>query len=280
MPFGLCSAPATYQRLMGKMLSRLIPKKCMVYPDDVLVMGRTFQEHLDNLIQVLERLSRAGLQLQPKKCHLAQQKVAYLGYVISSFGISVDTSKVEAVKSFPVPKNLKQLRSFVGLASYYCRFIQGFSRIASSLFMLTKKDVPYVWSSDCQKAFDELKDRLTKAPVLVFPNFAECFILETDASGLGLGAVLSQKQHDGKVAPITYASRTLQQHKKNYGILELEALAVVWAAKHFRTYLYGHLCDVITDHEALKGFLNTPHPSGKLTRWGLALQELDLKIHY
>ena len=121
---------------------------------------------------------------------------------------------------------------------------------------------------------------MIKAPVLVFPNFAECFILETVASGLGLGAVLSQKQLNGKVAPIAYTSQTLQQHEKKYGTLELEALAVVWAAKHFRTYLYGRWCDMMTDHEALKGLLNTPHPSGKLAKWGLALLELDLKIHY
>ena len=151
---------------------------------------------------------------------------------LDNFGNFADISKVEAINSFPVPKSLKQLCSFVELVSYYRQFIQGFSRIASPLFMLTKKDIPYICSSDCQKAIDELKDCLTKAPVLVFPNFAECFILETGASGLGLGAVLSQKQLDGKVAPIAYASRTLQQHKKNYGILELEALAVVWAAKH------------------------------------------------
>ena len=121
---------------------------------------------------------------------------------------------------------------------------------------------------------------MIKAPVLVFPNFAEGFILETDASGLSLGAVLSQKQLDGKVAPIAYASQTLQQYQKNYGISELKALAVVWVARHFRAYLYGHPCDVITDHETLQGLLNTPHPSGKLARWKLALQELDLKIHY
>ena len=140
--------------------------------------------------------------------HLAQQKVVYLGYVISSFGISADTSKVEAVNSFPVPKSLKQLHSFVGLASQFRQFIQGFSRIASPLLMPTKKDAPYVWSSDCQKAFDKLKDCLTKAPVFAFLNFAERFILETNASGLGLRAVLFQKQLDGKVAPIAYASLT------------------------------------------------------------------------
>ena len=280
MPFGLCNAPATFQRLMGRVLSGMIPKKCMVYLDDILVVGRTFQEHLDNLREVMKRLRYAGLRLKPKKCYFAQSQVVYLGFVISNTGLSADTKKVEAVSGFPVPKDVKQLRSFLGLASYYRRFILGFSKIANPLFALTKKDVPYVWKDDCQQAFDELKDRLTKAPVLVYPDFSERFILETDASGVGLGAVLSQKQASGNVAPIAYASRTLQSHEKNYGISELEALAVVWATKHFRTYLYGHSCDVITDHEALQALLNTPHPSGKLARWGLALQELDLKIHY
>lgn len=228
----------------------------------------------------MERLRCAGFQLKPKKCHFAQSQVVYLGFVVSNSGIAADTKKVETVSDLPVLKEVKQLHSFFGLVSYYRRFILGFSKIANLLLALTKKDVPYVWSKGCQQAFDELKDWLTKAPVLVYPDFAKCFILETDASGVGLGAVLSQKQASGKVVPIAYASRTLQSHEKNYGISELEALAVVWATKHFRTYPYGHSCDVITDHEALQALLNTPHPSGKLARWGLALQELDLNIHY
>ena len=134
----------------------------------------------------------------------------------------------------------------------------------------------YQWTSACQIKFDELKQKLTQAPVLAFPNFSESFILETDASGSGLGAVLAQEQEAGIVKPICYASRTLQTHEKNYGVSELEALAVVWAVKHFRVYLYGHKCKVFTDHEALLSLLNAPHPSGKLTCWGLALQELDL----
>ena len=143
--------------------------------------------------------------------------------MISNAGLAADTKKVEAVSGFPVPKDVKQLRSFLGLASYYRRFILGFSKIANPLFALTKKDVPYIWKDDCQQAFDELKDRLTKAPVLIYPDFSERFILETDASGVGLGAVLSQRQASGNVAPIAYASRTLQSHEKNYGISELES---------------------------------------------------------
>ena len=142
MPFGLCNVPATFQRLMGRVLSGLIPKKCMVYLDDILVVGRTFQEHLDNLREVTKRLRYAGLRLKPKKCHFAQSQVVYLGFVISNAGLAADTKKVEAVSGFPVPKDVKQLRSFLGLASYYRRFILGFSKIANPLFALTKKDVP------------------------------------------------------------------------------------------------------------------------------------------
>ena len=184
------------------------------------------------------------------------------------------------MSEFPRPQDLKALRSFLGLASYYCRFIPGFSKVAAPLFCLTRKDVAFEWNGEQQQAFDGLKGLLTQAPVLSFPDFTKCFLLETDASGSGLGAVLAQKREDGSTSPVAYASRSLQSHEKNYGITELEALGVVWAIKHFRHYLYGNRCEVFTDHEALKALLNTPHPSGKLARWGLALQELDLHIHY
>ena len=137
-----------------------------------------------------------------------------------------------------------------------------------------------MWSQECDTAFTQLKELLTRAPVLVYPSFGRDFLLETDASGVGLGAILSQKQEDGSIRPIAFASRTLFAHEKNYGISELEALAVVWAVKHFRHYIYGYHCTVFTDHEALKSLLNTPQPSGKLARWGMALQELDLQIEY
>ena len=132
----------------------------------------------------------------------------------------------------------------------------------------------------CQNSFGHLKGLLIQAPLLVFPDFTKPFVLETDASGQGLGAVLNQQQENGLVAPIAYASRTLQKHEQNYGVTELEALGVVWAIRHFKPYLYGHACKVYTDHEALKSLLNTPYPSGKLARWGLTIQELDLEIHY
>ena len=280
MPFGLVNAPSTFQRLMESVLAGLSGETCIVYIDDIIVPGATFQEHLGNLRAVLDRLRSASLKLKPKKCNLTVQQVEYLGYVVSQDGLSTDPKKVDAVQKFPTPTDLKDLRSFLGLASYYRRFIPHFSAIASPLFALTRKDVNFDWSPDCQQAFDRLKRLLTTAPVMTLPDFKREFLLETDASGLGLGAVLAQKQDDGLVRPIAFASRTLLPHEKNYGSTEMEALAVVWAVKHYRHYLYGHRCQVYTDHEALKSLLNAPHPSGKLARWGLALQEVNLVINY
>ena len=280
MPFGLCNSPATFQRLMEGVLAGLSPDTCMVYIDDVIVTGKTFEEHLANLKEVLKRLRAAGLRLKLTKCFFAGSRVVYLGFVVSRDGISPDPQKVEAVGDFPQPHDVGRLRSFLGLASYYRRFIPGFSTVANPLFVLTRKNVDFVWSPACEKAFQNLKERLIEAPVLAFPAFDRGFLLDTDASGVGLGAVLAQKQVDGSIRPVAYASRTLQAHERRYGVTEMEALGVVWAVKHFRHYLYGHHCDVFTDHEALKSLMNTPHPSGKLARWGLALQEVDLAIFH
>ena len=261
---------ATFQRLMETVLTGLIRDKCIAYIDDILVMGETPEDHLQNLQLVLQRLREAGLKLRPSKCHFLQRSVEYLGHVVSERGISPDPRKVEAVRNFPMPTNLKSLRSFLGLASYYQCFIPGMSLAAGPLFALTRKDTPFIWTQQCEEAFEQLKDLMTRAPLLAFPDFSRDFLLETDASGDGLGAVLAQKLEDGTVHPIAYASRTLQPHERNYGVTELEALGVVWAVKHFRPYLYGHKCEVFTDHEALKSLLNTPQPSGKLARWGNA----------
>ena len=258
MLFGLVNAPATFQRLMEVVLSGLARQVCVVYLDDVLIFGRTIAEHNTNLTQVLERL----------------------WHVVSAQGIRTDAKKVKAVEQFPIPNDLKTLRSFLGLVSYYRKFVPDFARVAEPLHALTKKEVPFIWTKTCQDAFHELKRLLINAPLLVFPDFTRPFVLETDASGAGLRAVLAQKQEDGSVRPIAYASRSLQPHEKNYGITELEGLGVVWAVKHFRPYLYGHTCEVYTDHSALTSLLNPPQPSGKLARWGMAIQELHLKIKH
>ena len=282
MPFGLCNAPATFQRLMQSVLAGLEGRICFVYIDDILVCSRTFEEHLSHLKQVFDRLRQAHLKLKPKKCVFLKPRVHYLGHVISRDGISPDPAKTDKIRRYPEPTDETKLRQFLGLASYYRRFIPGFARVASPLHTLTKKGVQFQWTWECQLAFDQLKELLCTAPVLAYPQFGgdRHFILETDASLAGLGAVLAQVGDDGQVHPIAYASRSLLKHERNYAITELETLALVWAVKHFRAYLLGHRCVVYTDHAACTSLLNTPHPSAKLARWAMIVQEMDLEIKH
>ena len=271
------NAPATFQCLMEVVLAGLARKVCVVYLDDILVFGRDLDEHNTNLKMVLERIRKAGLRLKPGKCWFACKEVAYLGHIVSA---KTDPKKVVAVNQYPPPTDVKTLRSFLGLASYYRRFVPNFAKVAAPLHVLTKKDVPFQWTCQCQQSFETLRRLLTSAPVLAFLNFDRPFILETDASGAGLGAVLAQRQDDSTVRPIAYTSRSLQPHEKKYGVTEIEGLGVVWAIKHFRPDLYGHPCEDFSDHSALTSLLNTARPSGKLARWGMAIQELDLKIRH
>lgn len=281
MPFGLCNAPATFQRLMQAVLSGLEGRTCFVYLDDVLVVSKTFEQHLQHLAEVFEQLKQAGLRLKPKKCLLIREEVPYLGHVISSTGIKPDPRKLDTMKQYPAPTDVSKVRQFLGFSSYYRRFIPNFARIAHPLHRLTKKDVPFQWTVDCETAFQRLKDCLMSAPILSCPQCGpgKTFILETDASGLGLGAVLSKEQ-DGEVHPIAYASRTLDPHERNYGISELETLGLVWAVRQFRPYILGHHTTVYTDHSACTSLLNNPRPAGKLACLALTIQELDLEIRH
>ena len=281
MPFGLCNAPATFQRAMQTVLAGLEWRDCFVYIDDILIASATFEEHLRHLEQVFSRLRAANLRLKPKKCKFLFKEVKYLGHVISVHGVLPDPEKTNQVKDFPTPTDLTTVRRFLGLASYYRRFVPKFAKIAAPLHALLKKENVFEWTSDCTTAFNLLKDALTSSPVLAYPKFGPDseFILETDASYVGLGAVLSQQQ-DGKAHPIAYASRSLNVHEKKYGVTELETLGLVWAVRYFRPYLLGHKTTVFTDHSACLSLLNHPRPSGKLARWALTIQEMDLLIKH
>ena len=262
MPFGLCNAPATFQRLMQRILHGL-GEFSSAYIDDIIVFSGSMEEHLDHLRQVFNRLRRVGLKLHPQKCVFGSPEVLYLGHRVSAEGIMPDPQKIMAVKHFPVPGCLRELRQFLGLASYYRCFIKNFARISNPLYALLWQDVQFLWTTHCQQAFRQLKDLLTSAPVLAYPDFSIKFLLHTDASREGLGAVLEQEE-DGQKHLIAYASRTVSPTERNYGVTELEGLAVVWAIKHFRAYLVGHKCEVVTDHAPLKSLLTARHSSGRL----------------
>ena len=271
MPFGIKNAPSVFQRLMQNLLLGL--KKDTeqefvdAYLDDIIVFSRTFSDHLIHLQRVFECLKEAGLKLNPRKCRFCCSEVEYLGYLVTPSGFKPNIRNIEAVINFPIPTTLKELRKFLGLTSHYRRFVKGYSSLAQPLYALTRKDASYHWTAECEPAFNYLKSCLITAPVLVYPDFDRDFVLETDASILGLGAILSQVQDDGKLHPLAYASRSLSKSEKNYPVTELETLAVVWGITHFRYYLYGHQVTVYTDHAAVKAVLGTPNLTGKHARW-------------
>ena len=250
-----------------------------VYIDDILVFSSNLEKHLEHLRIVIEKLAEVGLKLKPSKCRLAQKELEYLGHVVSWDGLKTSPRLVEAVQCFPVPRSVKSVRSFLGLTSYYWKSILNFAKIARPLHGLTCKNARFIWSADCQAAFLELKGQLIIPPVLASPNFARDFVLETDASIDGIGAVLGQYQDDR--ASISYASRGLNCSERNYGITELETLAVVWAISHFHHFLYGHKVTVFTDHTAVKAVLEASNPTGKHARWwskiyGRGVQEVKI----
>jgi len=278
MPFGLCNAPATFQRLMDLMLTGLQWSSCLVYLDDIIVLGKDFSDHLRNIDLVFHRIQNAGLKLQPPKCNFFQEKVAYLGHIVSSDGVSVDPSKVDKVQNWPTPQNTKDVQQFLGLANYYRRFIRNFADLAKPLHKLTERNVAFSWTQECQDAFDSLRLKLTSTPILAYPDFNKSFLLDTDASNSGIGAVLSQVGDDGLEHVVAYASRLLTKPERRYCVTRRELLAVVTFTKHFRPYLLGKHFTLRTDHGSLQWLYNFKEPEGQMARWLQTLQEFDFQI--
>ena len=274
MPFGLCNAPATFERLMELVLRGLSWKTCLVYLDDVIVIGRTFEEHLKNLEDVFRRLRNANLQLSTKKCHLFQKEVKYLGHLVSENGVTVDPDKIRAVQEWPQPKDKHEIRSFLGLCTYYRRFVRGFADIAKPLTKLTEEQRDFKWDDGCKRAFEDLKQALVTAPVLSYPRREGDFVLDTDASNVGMGAVLSQMQ-DGHERVIGYFSKVFSKPERNYCVTRRELVAVIKSIEHFHKYLYGQKFLVRTDHAALRWLLQFKSPEGQVARWLERLQEYD-----
>jgi len=279
MPFGLCNAPATFQRLMDVAMTGLNFEICLVYLDDIIVFSKDVPTHLKRLEMLFQRLQAAGLKLKPSKCSLLKRSVGFLGYVVSDEGVSTDPSKIEAIQSWPTPRKLRDVRSFLGLCGYYRRFVENFSGVAAPLHALTQKGRIFEWSQECQKSFEDLKIMLTSSPVLTLPQNGCQYILDTDASEHGIGAVLSQIQ-EGQERVISYASRLYSTAERRYCVTRKELLAVVYFLRQFRQYLLGTSFVVRTDHAALQWLRRTPEPLGQQGRWLEAIEEFDFVVQH
>ncbi|KAK1628431.1 hypothetical protein QYE76_002746 [Lolium multiflorum] len=275
MPFGLSNAPSTFMRLMNHILRPLIGKSVVVYFDDILIYSKNLEDHVQHVREVLCILRHEKLFANLPKCHFAQNKLVFLGFVVSANGIEVDSSKVEAIHNWPTPTNVGQVRSFHGLAGFYRRFVKDFSTIACPLNELTKKNVPFVWGKAQQKAFDELKKRLTEAPLLALPDFAKTFEIECDASGLGIGGVLMQ---NGK--PVAYYSEKLDGARLNYPIYDKELYALVRVLEVWQHYLWPKEFVIHSDHESLK-YLKSQHNLNKRhAKWVEFIESFPYVIKY
>ena len=279
MPFGLCNAPATFERLMEQVLHGLQWEACLVYLDDIIVFGQTFEQEIQRLREVFQRMRDANLKLSPKKCTLFKKEVAFLGHVVSSEGVSTDPSKIAAVENWPRPTTVREVRSFAGLCSYYRRFVREFARIARPLHKLTEKGTRFEWTSECETAFNTLKMALTSSPILAFPQEAGTFILDTDASNDGVGAVLSQVQ-DGHERVVAYFSRALAKAERQYCVTRKELLALVAGVKHFHPYIYGSEFLIRTDHAALRWLMGFKNPEGQIARWLELLGTYNFKVQH
>ena len=276
LPMGLKSSPATFQRAMSTVFSDILHSQLLVYLDDLVIHSCDFDQHLDRLRNVFARLQFYNLKVKPRKCKFARRRTEYLGHVISENGIEPDKGNIEKVVNYPVPKTVKQVRAFIGITSYYRRFIRDFAKIAAPLHGLMRKDTRFRWGAEHQKAFETLKNALVTYPILAYPDFDKPFVLSTDASDEAIGAVLSQPYENGD-RPVAYGSRVLNPAEKKYACVERELLAIVHFLKAFRPYLWGRKFTIYTDHKPLQYLINHKDPSSRLMRWNLMMQYLISK---
>ncbi len=273
MPMGLTNTPATCQQLTETVLCGLPWKTCLVYLDDVLIYSCSFGEHLQHLEEILSGLQYSGLKLNPAKCCVARDQVQFLGHVVSKNSIRPDPQNVKSVQEWPTPHSATEVRAFLGLCSYYRKFIRNFDHHSVPLHALQ-------WTSQCQDAFTYLKHAVSDPPVVAFPDFTLPFSYYTDASGSAIGAVLAQKQeHQEKV--ITYASHVLTKAERKWSTCDRELFAIVWAIRHFFHYLYKQLFVIVTDHKPLLGLIKTPignDRTGCCARWALELDPFEWTV--
>ena len=279
MPFGLKNAPATFQRVMDNVLRGLQNEICSVYLDDIIIFSTSLDEHLVRIKSVFDRLRESNFKIQLDKSEFFKKSVQYLGHIITQEGVKPNPDKISIIKNFPIPRTQKDIKSFLGLLGYYRKFIRDFAKLTKPMTMCLKKGASIKHDEEFIKSFNTAKEILTNDPILQFPDFSKEFVLTTDASNVAIGAVLSQGTipHD---KPVAYASRTLNDTETKYSTVEKELLAIVWACKHFRPYLYGRKFTIYTDHRPLIWLFNLREPNSKLVRWRLKLEEYDYKIVY
>lgn len=280
MPFGLCNAPQTMCRLMDKVLPSELRQFVFVYIDDLLVVSENFETHLIRLRAVAKCLREANLSINLEKSKFCMKEIKYLGHIVGNGCIKPDPGKVEAITNFPIPRTVKQVRSFLGMCGWYQRYIAGYASIAAPITDLLKKQARFTWTENAQSAFDLLKLRLTSAPVLSHPDFSKPFVVQCDASNSGVGAVLYQIDDKGDEHPISFMSHKLNGAQRNYSVTEQECLAAVLGIKKFRGYIEGMAFKVVTDHASLKWLMSQKDLSGRLARWSLKLQGYDFTIEH
>jgi hypothetical protein len=275
MSFGLTNAPAAFMDMMNRIFKPFLDQFVVVFIDDILVFSKSKDEHEQHLRLILQTLREHKLYAKFSKCEFWLDSVAFLGHVVSKDGVSLDPQKVEAIQKWPRPTSVTEIRSFLGLAGYYRRFIKDFSKISAPLTKLTQKHVVFQWNELCENSFQQLKDCLTSAPVLALPSSGGGYAVYCDASRIGLGCVLMQH---GKV--IAYASRQLKRHEQNYPTHDLEMAAVIFALKIWRHYLYGETCEIFTDHKSLKYIFQQKDLNLRQRRWMELLKDYDCTILY
>jgi hypothetical protein len=300
LPFGLNNAPSTFERIMEAVLRGCQWKTCLIYLDDIIVFGRNLQEQVQRLGEVLEKLQNAGLKLKPSKCNFFQKSLVFLGHLVTSEGLTTDPEKVKALQEWPRPKNVKDVRAFLGFCSYYRRYVAGFAELSIPLCKLTQKQQKFLWSEDCETAFQSLKKALMESPVLAYPQDEGMFILDTDASDHAIGAVLTQlqvpssdfdkwterqkstleKKFHQEEKVISYASRSLTKEERNYCVTRKELLAVMTFVKYYRHFLLGRKFLIRSDHRPLKWLFHLQDPTGQIARWQETLARYDFDLEY
>ena len=266
MPMGMKNSSATFQRCMEAALQGLQWLTCLIYLDDVVVFASSFDEHVKRVDQVLDRVEKAGLKLKPDKCHLFEDQVHFLGHIISSEGVCPSPDNVAKILQFSVPKDVSQVRALVGMGSYYRRHIQNFSGMMKPIIDLTKKAKKFVWTEQCQAAFEKLKTALVSPEIMAYPKDVGEYFLDCDSSDHAIGGVLSQIQ-EGKERVIAYGSRILNKAERNYCVTDKELLALRYFIEYYRQYLLGRRFTVRTDHQALSYLFSFKEPKGKLARF-------------